>query len=77
MSTLTSIYAHIEINEPRINYEIREYGESIVGVPSFASEDDISATIKELRSKYDFVDMDSDGDLIVRNRQSENHPTPE
>ena len=71
MSALTRIYAHIEVNEPRINYDIREYGHAIVGVPSSASEDDISAAIKVLQSKYDFVDVDIDGDLIVRNRQSE------
>ncbi|WP_294042905.1 hypothetical protein [Thiolapillus sp.] len=68
-----SMSAFIEINESRINYEIRENGESIVGVPPFTSEDDIGDAIIELRSKYDFVDIDSNGDLIVRNRQSENH----
>lgn len=59
-------YSFIEINEARINYELREYGSSVVGVPSSASEDDISTAIKVLRSKYNHVDVDVDGDIIVQ-----------
>ena len=57
--------ANIEINEGRINYELRKYGSAVVGVPSSATEDELSTAIKVLRSKYDFVDVDVDGDIIV------------
>jgi len=58
-------HAHIEINDGRINYELREFGSAIIGVPSSASEDEISTALKVLRSKYDFVDLDVDGDIVV------------
>jgi len=58
-------HANIEINEWRINYELREYGNAIVGVPSSATEDDVSTALKVLRSKYDFVDLDIDGDIVI------------
>lgn len=58
-------HANIEINDGRINYELREYGSAVIGVPSSASEDEISTALKVLRSKYDFVDLDVDGDIVV------------
>jgi hypothetical protein len=56
---------HIEINESRINYELREHGSSIVGVPTDCSEEERDTALKVLRSKYNNVDIDIDGDLIV------------
>lgn len=65
MTVYMKYHVHIEINEPRINYELKNHGSAVVMVPSSASEDDISSAIKQLRSKYDHVDVDIDGDLII------------
>lgn len=58
-------HIHIDINESRINYELKHHGSAVVMVPSAASEDDVSAAVKQLRTKYDHVEFDIDGDLII------------
>lgn len=40
-------YATIEINEGRINYDLRKYGSSVVGVSPSATEDEVSVAISE------------------------------
>jgi len=58
-------HAHIDINVNRINYELREFGSAVVGVPFSATEDEVDLAIKVLRSKYDSVDLGADGDIVV------------
>lgn len=58
-------HVYIDINESLINFELKNYGEAIVIVPSSCSEDDIDAALKELRAKYDHVEVDADGDFII------------
>lgn len=58
-------HACIEINEGRIDYELKAFGAAVVGIPSDATEDEVSSALKVMRSKYDFVDLDADGDIII------------
>lgn len=59
-------HVYIDINEALINYEIENYGEAIVIVPSAVSQDDIDAAYKQLCAKYDHVEFDADGDMIIK-----------
>jgi hypothetical protein len=58
-------HTFIDINEGRINYELKEYGSAVVGVPSSSSEDEVTDALNQLRAKYDHVEVDIDGDLII------------
>lgn len=57
--------ARIEIDEGRINYELERFGAAIVGVPSCIRPEQIDDAFATLKSKYDDVSFDRDGDIVI------------
>lgn len=57
--------ATIEINEGRIDYELERFGAAIVGVPSCIQQEQIDDAFARLKSKYDDVSFDCDGDIVI------------
>lgn len=66
----------IFIDHGRIAWEITNWGESVVVVPSDIAQVDIDDELAALRSKYDIVELNDDGDIVVSDRPTTNKTDP-
>lgn len=49
----------------KINYEINIHGGAIVALPGGVTPSEVDATVQELKKRYDHVDIDADGNIVI------------
>jgi len=53
------------IDHSRINYEIKNFGSSVICVTSSISQQEIDDAVRELKSMYEGVGIDCHGDIVI------------